>query len=247
MTLKILSLDIETAPALVYTWGLWDQNIGLNQIVNQTRVLCVAAKFYGEKKVYFYSEWNDGHDGMLKGIHDLMSEADVIMTWNGDNFDIPHLHREFLEAGMEPPAPSKNLDLMKIVKREFKFMSNKLENISNRLSLEGKIKHSGFDLWTGVMGGDPKAQKKMEVYNKRDVTLLEDVHDIIHAWIRLYPSVLLHEGGDEHACPKCGSSKRQRRGYYYTQVSRFLRYQCTDCRSYYRVAAVDARVKVRAL
>lgn len=247
MTLKILSLDIETAPALVYTWGLWDQNIGLNQIVEQVRVLCVAAKFLDEKKVHFFSEWGDGHQGMLQKIHDLMSEADVIMTWNGDRFDIPHLHREFLEAGMEPPTPSKSIDLMKVVKREFKFMSNKLENISNRLALEGKIKHSGFDLWTSVMGGDVKAQKKMEVYNKRDVTLLEDVHDIIHPWIRLYPPVSLHEGNGPLACPKCGGTKSQRRGYYYTQVSRFVQLQCQDCKSYYRMSAADGRIKTRAL
>jgi hypothetical protein len=247
MTLKILSLDIETAPAVVYSWGLWDQNIGLNQIVEQVRVLCVAAKFLDEKKIHFFSEWDDGRKGMLEGIHELMSQADVIMTWNGDRFDIPHLHREFLEAGMAPPAPSKTIDLMKVVKREFKFMSNKLENIANRLSLEGKIKHSGFDLWVGVMKGDPDSQKQMKVYNKRDVTLLEDVHDIIHPWIRLYPPVPLHEDGDENSCPKCGSDVRTRRGFYYTQVSRFLKYQCGDCKSYYRVSTADARIKTRAV
>lgn len=247
MTLKILSLDIETSPAVVYAWGLWDQNIGLNQIVNPTRILCVAAKFLDEKKIHFFSEWDDGHIGMLQGIHDLMSQADVIMTWNGDNFDIPHLHREFLEAGMPPPAPSKNLDLMKVVKKEFKFMSNKLENIADRLSLEGKIATSGFSLWTGVLAGDPKAQKEMERYNKRDVTLLEDIHDIIHAWIRLYPSVSLYEDLDENACPKCGSDKRTRRGYSYTQVSRFVKFQCKDCNSYYKTTTSDKRVKARAL
>lgn len=244
--MKILSLDIETSPALVYTWGLWDQNVGLNQIVEQVRVLCVAAKFLDEKKIHFFSEWTDGHDGMLQKIHDLLSQADVVMTWNGDNFDIPHLNREFVEAGMEPPAPYKSLDLMKIVKREFKSMSNKLENISDRLGLEGKIKHSGFGLWVGVLNGDPKAQKEMEVYNKRDVTLLEDVHNIIHPWVRLYPPVTLYENGDPDACPKCGSTKRTSRGYYYTQVSRFARFQC-ECGSYYRVATADARIKTRAV
>lgn len=247
MTLRVLSLDIETAPALVYTWGLWDQNIGLNQIVEHVRVLCVAAKFLDEKKMHFYSEWGDGHEGMLQKIHALMSEADVIMTWNGDRFDVPHLHREFIEAGMEPPAPSKSIDLMKIVKREFKFMSNKLDNVTRRLDFEGKVKNSGFDLWIGVMKGDPKAQKEMEQYNKGDVTCLEDVHDIVHPWVRLYPAVTLYENGDENACPKCGSSDGTRRGFYYTQVSRFVRFQCRDCKSYYRVSTVDARIKTRAV
>ncbi len=29
---KILVLDIETAPIVAHVWGLFDQNIGLNQI-----------------------------------------------------------------------------------------------------------------------------------------------------------------------------------------------------------------------
>lgn len=247
MTLKILSLDIETAPAVVYAWGLWDQNIGLNQIVEPVRILCVAAKFLDEKKVHFYSEWDDGHDEMLQKVHDLMSQADVIMTWNGDQFDIPHLHCAFLEAGMPPPAPSKSIDLMKIVRREFKFMSNKLENIADRLGLEGKIKHNGFELWTGVLNGDPEAQRQMRRYCKRDTTLLEDVHDILHPWIRLYPPVSLYENGNKNACPKCGGSNFTRRGYTYTQISRYARFQCKDCKSYFRESTADSRISTRAV
>jgi hypothetical protein len=29
---KIATLDIETCPLESYTWGLWKQNVGLNQI-----------------------------------------------------------------------------------------------------------------------------------------------------------------------------------------------------------------------
>lgn len=246
MTLKILSLDIETAPATVYAWGLWDQNVGLTQIVKHSRVLCFAAKFLDEKKIHYYSEWKHGREEMLRMAHELLSEADVIMHWNGDSFDIPHLNREFLEAGMPPPAPYRSLDLMRIVRREFKFMSNKLDNVTQRLDLGGKIK-TDFELWLGVMDGDPKCQKQMETYNKRDVTLLEDVHDIIHPWIRSYPAVSLYEGSGENACPKCGSHDAVRRGYAYTQVSRFARFQCRGCKSYFRVSAADSRIKTRAV
>ena len=47
---KILSLDIETAPAKVYCWGLWDQNIGINQIVEDGYVLCWCAKWIDKKE-----------------------------------------------------------------------------------------------------------------------------------------------------------------------------------------------------
>lgn len=247
--MKILALDIETAPATVYAWGLWDQNVGLNQVVSHVRVLCFAAKFLGDKKIHFYSEWDDGHDVMIAKAHELLSEADVVMHWNGNRFDIPHLNREFVEAGMGPPAPFKSIDLMLVVRKEFKFMSNKLDNIADQLGLEGKIKHEGFGMWTGVMNGDGTAQRKMAKYNKRDVTLLEDIYEILRPWIRNHPSLPLYDRTASDGCPTCGSTHRQRRGYAYTQVSRFAQYQCQNpnCKRYYRSAKADARVDVRGL
>jgi len=48
--MKILMLDIETTPMQVYTWGLWDQNIGINQIIKPTEMLCFGAKWQGKKE-----------------------------------------------------------------------------------------------------------------------------------------------------------------------------------------------------
>src|SRR5690606_22016747 len=48
---RILTLDVETSPMLSYHFGLWDQNIGINQIVKQSRIICFAAKWVGEKPV----------------------------------------------------------------------------------------------------------------------------------------------------------------------------------------------------
>ncbi len=40
---KILLLDIETAPHRVYAWGLWGQDIYLDQIEAPGYTLCWAA------------------------------------------------------------------------------------------------------------------------------------------------------------------------------------------------------------
>jgi len=52
---KILFLDIESAPSRVYTWGLFNQNIALNQIEEPGYTLCWAAKWFGKKKMLFSS------------------------------------------------------------------------------------------------------------------------------------------------------------------------------------------------
>ena len=42
---KILLLDIETAPAKVYSWGLFQQDHGINQVVEDGYMLCWCAKW----------------------------------------------------------------------------------------------------------------------------------------------------------------------------------------------------------
>ena len=38
-SLKVLFLDIETAPMVSYTWGRWQQNVGLDQTVSEWFIL----------------------------------------------------------------------------------------------------------------------------------------------------------------------------------------------------------------
>jgi uncharacterized protein YprB with RNaseH-like and TPR domain len=180
--LKILLLDIETTPLQVYTWGLWDQNIGINQIIKSTEMLCFGAKWLGQKSVTFKSVHHDGKKGMLEELHRLMDEADVLVGWNSAAFDHKHINREFLENEMVPPAPTKDLDLMTIVKANFQFPSNKLDYVAQKLGVGAKVKHSGFELWINCMNGDDSAWKEMKKYQIQDVQLLDSLYDILLPW-----------------------------------------------------------------
>ena len=233
--MKILSLDIETTPNMVYTWGLFDQNIGLNQIVEPGGVVCVAAKFMDEKKTHFTSVWEHGKQGMAERIHALLEEADVVMHYNGRRFDLPHLNTIFLEHGLGQPKPFADIDLLTVVRRQFKFPSNKLEYVSKALGLSGKAETGGFGLWVGVMEGDPKAQAKMKKYNIRDVTVLEEMYEILKPWIPNHPNTPLYDGIEGAlVCPVCTSDHVQRRGVYRTAVSVFQQYQCQGCTKWFR-------------
>ena len=63
--MKILLLDIETAPNRVYCWGLWDQNIGLNQIEEPGYTLCFSAKWHGQKEIIFDSLQKSSQEEMI--------------------------------------------------------------------------------------------------------------------------------------------------------------------------------------
>lgn len=240
--MKLLALDIETAPAIVYAWGLWDQNVGVKQVIEQPRMLCFAAKWIGRPGVTFRSEFHDGKQAMLDRIHAMLSEADCVLHYNGDQFDMKHLHREFLQAGMDPPAPSLSIDLLKEVRRNFRFLSNKLENVSQVLGLEGKVEHSGFSLWRDCMAGDASAWARMREYNRRDVTLLEDLYNVLLPWIRTHPNLSLIDGTPVDGCPRCGSEDYQRRGVRLTGSSVYQRFKCNRCRGFFRAAKRDTMV-----
>ncbi len=44
----------------------------------------------------FDSVYKSDRKSMLKSIHSLMDEADAIVHYNGNRFDIPMLNKEFL-------------------------------------------------------------------------------------------------------------------------------------------------------
>jgi DNA polymerase elongation subunit (family B) len=225
--MKILLLDIESAPNTAYVWGLWKQNISISQIVDSSSMLCWAAKWLGEDEVEFLSIMN-GKKKMLNRIHTLLDQADAVIHYNGSRFDIPTLNKEFLEAGMPPPAPYQQIDLLKTARQQFRFPSNKLDYVGRALGVGQKEGHEGFELWIKCMNKDKEAWKKMESYNKQDVILLEKVYYRFLPWIKNHPShAVLNNSG--HTCPSCDSNNVKRRGFNITKAGKYQRYQCSDC------------------
>lgn len=225
--MKILLLDIETSPHSVYAWGLFKQNISLSQVRDTSRVLCASYKWLGDKKTYFVSEWKEGVDVMLEELYNVIEEADAIVTYNGNRFDLPTLNKEFLLNNYKPPAPYKSVDLYRTAKSKFRFASNKLDHVAQQLGLGSKTSHYGFQMWVDVMEGNRKAQKLMEQYNKQDVILLEKVYNVVLPWIANHPNHSHHSGSA--VCPNCGSKHLQHRGFTITAVGRQQRFQCQDC------------------
>ncbi|MBF7012527.1 ribonuclease H-like domain-containing protein [Novosphingobium resinovorum] len=222
-------LDIETKPATAYVWGFWDQRVGAEQVIAPGGTICVGAKFVGDKQSFLFSEWEHGHQGMLEGIHALMDQADALITYNGDKFDLPILNGEFALAGMTPPAPATSIDVFKSVRR-LKLGIHKLGYVGPRFGLGNKLTHEGFGLWKGVMNGDPKSQKKMARYCVQDVKLLEKLYLRVLPYITNHPHLV---GQPAHTCPACSSTKLHSRGWRRTRTMQVQRLQCQDCGSWH--------------
>jgi len=231
--LNILLLDVETSPSTAYVWSLWKENIPLARLIDSSEVLCYTAKWLDDSHVYFDSIYNSPRKEMLVGIHKLLSDADAVIHYNGNNFDIPVLNKEFVLNGFGPPAPYKNIDLLRTVRSQFKFVSNKLDYVCERLGL-GKKLDTDFKLWVDCMAMVPEAWKKMEEYNRHDVTLLEQLYNILRPWIKDHPNQSTYK--EFSCCPNCGSINFQSRGYYYSTTRKYKRYRCKDCSTWFKEA-----------
>lgn len=231
--MKILLLDIETSPNVAHVWGLYKQNISISQIMDSSYVICWSAKWLDSNEIFFDSVKKSGAKRMLKRIHILLSKADAVIHYNGARFDIPTLNKEFLLYDLTPPSTYQQIDLLKTARKQFKFPSNKLDYIAQSLKLGRKTKHAGHDLWVRCLAGETKAWEEMEEYNKNDVVLLEAVYKKLLPWITNHPNVALIEA-KEGACPNCGSKTLIKRGFTYTGLGKYQRFQCTTCGSWHR-------------
>lgn len=230
--MKILAIDIETRPSLAYVWGLWDENIPLDRLIESGEMICWAAKWLGEKKIEFADVKHEGKSAMIKRAWKLLDEADCVTHYNGKRFDVPYLQRAFLEEGLTPPRPYQQIDLYDTVKRQFNFPSSKLQYAAEYLLGDSKTKHDGFELWTKCMEGDEKAWKKMKAYNIHDVEITEKLYYKLQPWIKAHPSAAAHVG--ENICPKCGSVEITKNGYVFLRTGRYQAFKCKGCGAHSR-------------
>jgi hypothetical protein len=167
---------------------------------------------------------------VVKKIHELFDEADIVVAHNGNSFDQKKVQARMMIHGMNPPSPYKQIDTKLVAKRFAAFTRNNLKWLNKDLDLKNqKGDPGGFKTWQGCLAGDKKSWKIMKKYNKGDITSLEDLYLRLLPWISNHPNMARIKGLPD-ACPKCGvPHKMQLRGTRVTNVGKYLRYQCQNC------------------
>jgi hypothetical protein len=235
---KILVLDIETAPLESYTWGLWDQNVGVEQIKTEWSILSFAAKWLDSKKIIYYDTSGHGPGkirddrGLLLHLWHLLNEADLVVAQNGRRFDVKKINARMVMVGFKPYSPIRIIDTLEAAKKYFEFTSNKLAWTSKHLTSQAKSDHKafpGFELWKECLADNPKAWRVMKKYNIIDIKQTEEYYLRIRPWIANHPNMGAFMETTEHTCTKCGSAGVQARGTVRTQQGKYHRYHCTNC------------------
>lgn len=234
---RVLIFDIETAPILGYVWGLWDNNVGLNQIAHDWYVLSWSAKWLGDgpNKTMYADQRNakDVEDDfkILKKIWKLLDQADVVVTQNGKRFDVKKLNARFILNGMKPPSSFRHIDTLVLAKKHFGFTSNKLAYMTDKLCTKYKKldhgKFAGFEMWKQCLAGNLDAWKEMETYNKYDVLSLEELYTKLIVWDDTIDFNIYNEDLANNC--KCGSSHYVKNGFVYSNTGKFQRFRCQKC------------------
>jgi len=236
---KILFIDIETAPAKVYTFQLRDVTIGIEQIIQDSYMLCWSAKWFHSSKMLFDSIINypgafkkdpTNELNIAKTIWKLLDEADIVVAHNGNSFDVKWINSVFLKYGLPPPSSYQTIDTVRASRRHFYQISHRLAFLTHKHAIGDKMKHEGFSLWPKCMSGDKQAWKTMLKYNKNDVVILEKWYVKIRPYISNHPKLSLYtNNGKVMSCESCESKKFKKKGFLYTRCNKYQRYICLDC------------------
>ena len=232
---RILLLDVETKPLTSFVWGLWENNVALNQIKEDWSILSWSAKWLGEDEVFYednrYSENLEDDKELLKGIWKLIDEADILVGHNIKSFDEKRLNARFIQNGFKPPSSYRQEDTMLIAKARFGFTSNKLEYLTGKLCGKKKLDHGkfpGFKMWSECMKGNIDAWKEMELYNRMDVISLEELYLVLKPWDKKGHNPNVFSESEEISCT-CGSIEFYKNGFSHTNTGKFQRYTCKKC------------------
>jgi DNA polymerase elongation subunit (family B) len=236
---KVLVLDIETAPILVYVWDLHEQEVALNQIKEDWYVMAWGAKWLGSpaSETMYRDQRNRKNPAndkaILTELWALLDKADIVITQNGEKFDGPKLNARFMLNGINPPSPYRHLDTYKIVKQVAQFTSNRLEYLTDKLCLKHKkITHGQFPgmiLWKECMKNNIKAWDEMKRYNIEDVLSTEELYAKIRPWTPETMPNMHPVDKNKSKCRVCGSADVLRNGYRFSNHVKYARILCLSC------------------
>lgn len=240
--LKILLMDLELTFAVYYAYpSKREQYLSDKNIIHDQFCTCAAWKWLHEKTIHVvkitddkkWSKKNFRNDEIVaKKLHALMTEADVIVAHNGDNFDIKHANTLFRKHGLGPIPQQKSVDTLKVARKYFSFPGNSLDSLAKRFGSKGKNRKPN---WYKMTDGDEKEIDIAARYCKNDVKELEIIFKEMRPYIQNYPAVKqnpkqpmeIRYVGD--SCHKCGKGVFKSNGKILRAGARHKRLQCNCC------------------
>lgn len=230
--MKLVFIDIETAPLPVWVWRMGKQVVRHNQLLTGKEIydiICICYCFNDGKKAKSLT-WED--PDMIQKFDDIIrsSEIDYVIGKNSDRFDIKHINaqRMFQDLSGMPEWNQYTEDLEKQMRRHFILPSQSLDYISARLGLGGKDKME-FQDWKDIVEHNDnygKSLTKMVKYCKKDVEDTREIWEYCkkHFTPKWNESIIK----DMECCTHCGSTKIRKNGVRQSGSTKWQMWFCNS-------------------
>ena len=237
--LKVLLFDTELSYGIYYAFpSKKPQFLSSKNIIHQQFMPCAAWQWAHEVSRYvvkitddqkrFKKDFRDDYI-VAKKMHDLMSEADVLVAHNGDAFDIKHLNVLFRRHKLGPIPEKKSVDTLKAARKYFNFAGNDLDSLSKLFGGKGKNRKP---CWFKLTEGNEKEISLAATYCKNDVAELERVFIEIRPYIRNLPKIrspVIKNNYGIIQCDACGSKRLHNKGLEGGGGKPYPRVKCSEC------------------
>ncbi len=227
---KRLYFDIETSFCLAWVWSTGQQYVGAENILQDSKIICIAYKWEDEDETHILSWDKKQNDkSMLKKFTKIAEKADELVGHNGRNFDQRHINARIAYHSLPRIDITFVEDTLKRSRREFRLASHKLDYLAKYFKVGKKLETGGIGLWLKVvLDNDRKVLAKMEEYCKHDVVVLEKVYQRLKPYFPVHYNLsVLNQ--DKTICPSC-AGKLHKHGIRATSALRQVqRYRCKDC------------------
>lgn len=249
-TKTVVTLDIERLPGR-FTADFWDLNafkgrrISPHMVTEWPRTICLAWRWYGDKRTEFASEWGDGREGMLQRAWDVFDRADVVVGHNIARFDGRKLATEWRDLGLNPPRPVKYVDTLTEARKVFGDESYRLDALCERLGIVTKTDSYNVEMARAAVAGDKAAQRRLKAYNVGDIAASEALADRLRGWLPGHPHNVMGTMDDRLTCPQCWGDNLERNGSTLATQIAYVLYRCSDCGANVRGAAHHRAARTR--
>ena len=193
-------------------------------------IFCMGWKVLGESKVHIESLWDTRRSDELDDkelclrMRKILEDADLLITYNGIQCDIPFLQTRLLHHGLDPLVPTAHKDVYYTARHKLKLSRNRLYDVQTFLGLKNEKSPVNLIQWLRALIGNKKAQQEILYHCKQDVLVLED------AYMKLRPLMIAHPRMHGYgSCNKCGGTLMKNKTYYTTGKNNKITLKCKKC------------------
>lgn len=251
---KILILDVERLDGITQQ-HYWDRGdlknryVHYETVIRQPRTTIVCAKWYDQPDVIQLAEWDKGgRKQFLRKVHNLMSQADIIVGHNVDGADVPWLLGDLhIEAGLPPLPPYKTVDTLKVLRQQFKSGApfKGLDAFCQIVGIPAKTdKYDRMAMERAVTEKSVEDRERLVEYCAGDVIATQGLYDWLRPHIKNHPAIFMDGKDKLTTCHRCGHETEPIPRRYVANLLTYSMRRCTSCLSYSRISIEPERMSI---